>query len=66
MQRPYSAKEVAELTARSTDTIYRWVRQGCIPYRRLQETSLIFPRAEIDAWLEGKPGCVVAKQEGEE
>jgi excisionase family DNA binding protein len=63
MQKPYSAKEVAIQTARTTDTIYRWVRNGCIPHRRLQGKSLIFPREEIDQWLNGKPGCLITKTE---
>ncbi len=65
-QKPYTAREVAELTARTTDTIYRWVRKGCIPHRRLQGTSLIFPRQDIDAWLAGTGGAVVEKQEGQQ
>jgi excisionase family DNA binding protein len=64
MQRPYLAQDIAVLTGRSTDTVYRWVRKGCIPHRRLQGTSLIFPREEIDAWLNGKPGTVINKVEG--
>jgi excisionase family DNA binding protein len=58
--KPYTAKEVADLIGRTTDTVYRWVREGYIPHIRLRGGSLIFPKQEVDAWLDEKRNTVAA------
>ena len=60
--KPYTAKEVAELIGRTTDTVYRWVREGYIPHIRLRGGSLIFPKQEVDAWLEEKRNAVAVAE----
>jgi len=61
--RPYTAKEVADLIGRTTDTVYRWVRDGYIPHVRMRGGSLIFPRQEIDAWFDQKRNAIAAAEQ---
>jgi excisionase family DNA binding protein len=54
MSEPMTTKDVARVTKRTPATVQRWCRHGLIPHKRLQGQSLLFDRAEIDAWLASK------------
>jgi excisionase family DNA binding protein len=50
----YRAEEVAELLGTTPRRVYEMVRQERIPYVRLGERSLRFPRQAIRRWLDGQ------------
>ena len=50
----YTVAEAAALLRVSKPTIWRWIRSGCLPARRMGERIVRIRRAELDALTEGR------------
>jgi excisionase family DNA binding protein len=47
-----TAKEAAQIARLHPVTLLRWAREGRVPHRRLSPRKIVFPRAQLTAWLE--------------
>ncbi|WP_158788340.1 helix-turn-helix domain-containing protein [Granulicella sp. L46] len=55
-----TAKEAAHIARLHPVTLLRWAREGRVPHRRLSSRKIVFPRAQLVAWLEsGYTGSTV-------
>jgi excisionase family DNA binding protein len=55
-----TAKEAAQIARLHPVTLLRWAREGRVPHRRLSPRKIVFPRAQLVAWLEsGYTGSTV-------
>jgi excisionase family DNA binding protein len=47
-----TAKEAAHIARLHPVTLLRWAREGRVPHRRLSSRKIVFPREQLNAWLE--------------
>lgn len=47
-----TAKEAAQIARLHPVTLLRWAREGRVPHRRLSSRKIVFPRGQLNAWLE--------------
>jgi excisionase family DNA binding protein len=47
-----TSKEAAQIARLHPVTLLRWARQGKVPHRRLSARKIVFPLAQLKAWLE--------------
>ena len=52
MEKFYSVKELTQLLSISKPTIYRWVREGRIPYYKVNGYLIRFREKDIKEWIE--------------
>lgn len=52
MDKFYSVKELVSLLSIPKSTIYRWVREGSIPYYKINGYIIRFKEKEITKWLD--------------
>jgi predicted DNA-binding transcriptional regulator AlpA len=50
----YTAREVGELIRKRPKRVYELASRNAIPYRRIGDRQLVFPRSEIHKWLSQK------------
>lgn len=54
MDRLLQPTEVADMVGVKIETIYKWTREGKIPYKRVGKMTIRFDRAEVQEWLDKK------------
>lgn len=47
-----TSKEAARIARLHPVTLLRWAREGKVPHRRLSARKIVFPSAQLKAWLE--------------
>lgn len=54
MEKLLSVKETAELLSIDVGTLYNWVSQGRIPYKKLSNKCIRFDTSKLQRWLNTK------------
>ncbi len=55
MEKPLAIKDAAEFLSLNPETLYRWVKQGRVPYYRLGTRGVIrFKASDFRDWFESK------------
>ena len=55
MEKPLTIKDAAELLSLNPETLYKWVKQGRMPYYRLGTRGVIrFNVSTLTEWFEAK------------
>lgn len=51
IERPWTARQLAEIVPLHPNTLLRWAREGRIPSTRLSSRRVVFMPSDIRAWL---------------
>lgn len=52
MEKFYSVKELTQILSIPKSTIYRWAREGSIPYYKVNRYLVRFREKDIKEWIE--------------